>query len=254
LVKSQPNRDAVAIIIGIQNYKRVPKAEFANNDAQAFYDYAIRALGVKPENIRLLVDEQADEVEILSAFQNWLPVKIRKQRTDVYVFYSGHGLPSDDGNSLFILPYGADKQFLAKTAINQQEIISALQMSQPKSVTMFMDACYSGQIRTGETLIASARPVTIKQTASVFPAEFTVITASQSDQLASSSADLKHGIFSYYLMKGMEGDADENKDNKITAGELQSYLQDMVGRKAMAVNRRQVPQLTGDASRVLVGR
>jgi hypothetical protein len=82
-----------------------------------------------------------------------------------------------------------------------------------------------------------------------FPAEFTVITASQSDQIASSSTDFKHGIFSYYLMKGMEGEADENKDNKITVGEMQNYLQDMVGRKAMSVNRKQVPQLTGDANR-----
>jgi hypothetical protein len=254
LLKTQPSKDAVAIIIGIQNYKRVPKAEFANNDAQAFYDYAIRALGVKPENIKLLVDEQADEVEILSAFQNWLPVKVRKQKTDVYVYYSGHGLPSDDGNSLYILPHGADKQFIAKTAINQQEVVAALQAAQPKSVTMFMDACYSGQIRTGENLIASARPIAIKSNAQLFPAEFTVITASQSDQIASSSAELKHGIFSYYLMKGMEGDADENKDNKITVGEMQNYLQDMVGRKAMSVNRKQVPQLTGDANRVLVGR
>lgn len=254
LVKSQTNKDAVAIIIGIQNYKRVPKAEFANNDAQAFYDYAIRALGVKQENIKLLVDEQADEVEILSAFQNWLPVKVRKQKTDVYVYYSGHGLPSDDGNSLYILPHGADKQFIAKTAINQQEVVAALQAAQPKSVTMFMDACYSGQIRTGENLIASARPIAVKSNAQLFPAEFTVITASQSDQIASSSADFKHGIFSYYLMKGMEGDADENKDNKITVGEMQSYLQDMVGRKAMSVNRKQSPQLTGDVTRVLVGR
>lgn len=254
LVKTQPSKDAVAIIIGIQNYKRVPKADFANNDAQAFYDYAIRALGVKPENIKLLVDEQADEVEILSAFQNWLPVKVRKQNTDVYVYYSGHGLPSDDGNSLYILPHGADKQFIAKTAINQQEVIAALQVVQPKSVTMFMDACYSGQIRTGENLIASARPISIKSNAQVFPPEFTVITASQSDQIASSSTDFKHGIFSYYLMKGMEGEADENKDNKITVGEMQNYLQDMVGRKAMSVNRKQVPQLTGDANKVLVGK
>jgi uncharacterized caspase-like protein len=117
----------------------------------------------------LLVDEQADEVEILSAFQNWLPVKVRKQNTDVYVYYSGHGLPSDDGNSLYILPHGADKQFIAKTAINQQEVIAALQVVQPKSVTMFMDACYSGQIRTGETLIASARPISIKSNAQVVP-------------------------------------------------------------------------------------
>lgn len=133
-VKTRTPTDSVAIIIGIQNYKRVPKAEFANSDASAFFDYAIRALGVKPENIKLLLDDQADDVGILEAFQNWLPVKVKKSKTDVYVFYSGHGLPSDDGKNLYILPHGADKQFINKTALNQQEIVSALQALQPKSV------------------------------------------------------------------------------------------------------------------------
>jgi hypothetical protein len=253
-IRTRPAADAVAIIIGIQNYKRVPKAEFANEDARAFYDYAIRALGVRPENIKLMLDEQADEVEILAAFQNWLPVKVKKSKTDVYVFYSGHGLPGEDGKSLYILPQGADRQFIAKTALNQQEIIAALQAVKPKSVTMFMDACYSGQIRTGDTLIASARPLALSSTSASFPSEFTVFTASAPDQIASSSPDLKHDIFSYYLMKGMEGDADENRDGKITAAELQTYILEMVGKQAMTLNRRQEPQMVGDLGRVLVGR
>jgi hypothetical protein len=55
-------------------------------------------------------------------------------------------------------------------------------------------------------------------------------------------------------MKGMEGEADLNKDNKITVAEMQEYLTDMVGRQAMGMNRKQQPQLFGDPERVLVGR
>jgi WD40 repeat protein len=253
-VRARPATNAVAIIIGIQDYRRVPKAEFANNDARLFYDYAVRGLGVKPENIKLLLDQEADDVGILGAMQNWLPLKARKGQTDVYVFYSGHGLPSDDGASLYLLPHGVDRQFLDRTAIKQSELVSALQAANPKSVTLFMDACYSGQIRTGETLLASARPIVIAPRASTFPSNFTVLTASAPDQLASSSPDLKHGVFSYYLMKGMEGEADQNKDGSITVQEMQSYLKDSVGRKAMALNRTQQPQVVGDQSRVLVGR
>ena len=56
------------------------------------------------------------------------------------------------------------------------------------------------------------------------------------------------------LMKGMEGDADANRDGKITLGEMQAYLTENVGRQAGMMNRKQEPQLVGDANRVLVGR
>ena len=191
---------------------------------------------------------------ILTAFQEWLPLKVRKGKTDVYVFYSGHGLPSTDGKSLYFLPVGANKNLVAKTAISQREIVDALKATQPKSVTMFIDSCYSGQIRTGETLLASARPIVMKVDEIAYPPEFTVITASASDQIASSSPDLKHGIFSYYLMKGLEGEADENRDGTISIGKLQSYLAERVPRFAMTMGRKQEPQLVGDSNRVLVGR
>ena len=253
-VKPRPARDTVAIIIGIQNYKLIPKAEYANQDAQDFYDYASRALGIRQENIKLLLDDEADVSGILTAFQEWLPLKVRKGKTDVYVFYSGHGLPSTDGKSLYFLPVGANKNLVAKTAISQREIVDALKATQPKSVTMFIDSCYSGQIRTGETLLASARPIVMKVDEVAYPPEFTVITASASDQIASSSPDLKHGIFSYYLMKGLEGEADENRDGTISIGKLQSYLAERVPRFAMTMGRKQEPQLVGDSNRVWVGR
>lgn len=253
-IKQHPVKDAVAIIIGIEKYKRVAKADFANADALDFYDYAVRALGIKPENIKLLVDEAADDVEIYKAFQNWLPVKVNKGKTDVFVFYSGHGYPGQDGNSLYILPFGADKDLISKTAINQQEIISSLQAAQPRAVTMFIDSCYSGQTRGGDILIAGARPFVPKTILNAYPQNFTVITASANDQISSASQELKHGIFSYYLMKGMEGDADKNKDGKIIVSEMQEYLTDMVGRHAMGINRKQQPQFFGDSEKVLVSK
>ncbi len=253
-IKPQPARDAVAIIIGIQNYKLLPKAEYANQDAHDFYDYASRALGITQDNVKLLLDDEADVSGMYKAFQNWLPLKVHKGKTDVYVFYSGHGLPSADGKSLYFLPVGADRDLIGKTAISQREIVEALKTAQPKSVTMFIDSCYSGQIRTGETLLASARPVVLKVDDVAYPPAFAVITASASDQIASSSPDLKHGIFSYYLMKGLEGEADENQDGTITMGKLQGYLADRVPRFAMTMSRKQEPQLVGDANRVLVGR
>ncbi len=253
-IKRAPARDAAAIIIGIQDYKRVPRADFANNDAKEFYEYAVRALGVQPEKIKMLVDDEADEINVVKAFENWLPIQVNRDKTDVYVFFSGHGLPAPDGKSLYFLPHGVDKELLSRTAVAQNEVVAALTAAKPRSVTMFIDACYSGQTRAGDVLVANAKPLALKSDASNYPSNFTVITASANDQISSSSPELKHGIFSFYLMKGMEGEADANLDGKITVGEMQDYLLDKVARQAMTLNRKQSPQLVGDANRVLVGK
>jgi uncharacterized caspase-like protein len=246
--------DSVAIIIGIQNYKRLAKADFAEQDATKFAEYAHRALGIPKNKIKVLTETDADQAALLKTFRNWLPLNVNKGKTEVFVFYSGHGLPSNDGKSLYFLPHGVDQDLLDETAIDQKKIIAAIQSTQPKSVTMFIDSCYSGQSRNGSQLLAGAKPVALKNSDIRYPAEFTVFTASASDQISSASTDLQHGIFSFYLMKGMEGAADINKDGNITFGEMQQYLSENVQRQALAVNRVQVPQLIGDANRVLVGR
>ena len=62
-------------------------------------------------------------------------------------------------------------------------------------------------------------------------------------------SEAKNGMFSYFLMKGMEGDADSNRDNQITAAELHEYVEQNVVQQS---GGSQVPELQGDASRVLV--
>ncbi len=252
-VKAQAKRDAVAIIIGIADYANLPRAEYANEDAREFFNYANRGLGIAPDNIKMLIDADATQLDILRTFRAWLPQRV-KPTTDVYVFYSGHGLPSADGKGLYLLPVTTDRDFVDKTAVLQSEINAALQAVKPQSVTIFLDSCYSGLAKTGETLVADARPVALMSTQNTFPSDFTVISAAQHDQMANTSPELQHGIFSYFLMRGMEGEADENRDGRITVGEMYAYLKDQVARQAGARNRIQIPQLAGDPQRVLVYR
>lgn len=253
-LKALPERDAVAIIIGIQSYKHLPPARFANSDARLFSEYAQRLLGVRPDKIRLLTDGDAGEIDIARAFRSWLMRNVNKGKTDVYIFYSGHGLPSEDGKSLYLLPHNADRDFIDKTAINQAELISLTEATGAKTVTMFIDSCYSGQTRNGDALLANARPVSLKSKSSDYPATFTVLTASAPDQISWSSDELGHGIFSYYLMKGMEGEADGNQDGRLTSGELHAYLLDKVNRQAAILNRKQQPQLVGDPDQILISK
>ena len=118
---------------------------------------------------------------------------------------------------------------------------------------MFFDACYSGVSRDEKSLLASARPVRItseKQTE--VPKNFTIFSASKLNQISSGLKEINHGIFSYFLMKGLEGNADLNLDKKITNSELIKYVEKNVSKKASELGRKQNPSLAGDPDKVLI--
>lgn len=91
--------------------------------------------------------------------------------------------------------------------------------------------------------MASARAISLRTENLLSPGEFTVLTASQHDQISSSIPELKQGIFSDYLMRGMQGDVDINNDGKLTLGEMPAYLSENVGRQVGMMSRMQEPQL-----------
>jgi len=98
-------------------------------------------------------------------------------------------------------------------------------------------------------MLIASRPIAIRAKESAIPEGFTVMTAAAGDQTAKPLEEAKHGLFSYFLMKGMEGDADSNQDNQITAAELHRYVEQNVVQQS---GGSQVPELQGDAGRVLV--
>ena len=98
-------------------------------------------------------------------------------------------------------------------------------------------------------MLVASRPIAIRAKQQKIPDGFTVFTAAGGDQTAKPLEEAKHGMFSYFLMKGMEGDADSNSDNQITAAELHEYVEQNVVQQS---GGSQVPELQGDSGRVLV--
>jgi len=248
--KVQQNQDAVALIIGVEEYSETKaKALFAAKDATVFRDYASRKLGVPENRIRTITDIDASGTGITRAVKRFLVRNIKSSESDVYVFFAGHGLASQDGD-MFLLPYdGApETDLLRDTSIRREKLFSDIAAAKPKSVTVFLDTCYSGKTRSSEYLIAS-RPTGLKVFKQDIPPGFTVMTAANAEQQANPLEEAGHGMFSYFLMKGMEGYADADNDNKITAGELHAYVRENVQAKS---NKNQTPDFEGDADRVLV--
>lgn len=250
--RGMPRPNAVALIIGIENYQNVPIAEYAENDARAFYDFATNALGVPASRIKLLTGNQARRLDVQRAVRTWLLPLIVQSHGDVFVFFSGHGLASEDGHHL-LLPYDGDPNLLAESSITRQELIEAITRAGASSLTMFLDTCYSGGTRTNQSLIASARPIRIVAKNEGIPPNVTIFAASGNDQLSSSLAAAKHGLFSYFVMKGLEGDA-AGADHAFTASALDAYLNAHVPLAAARIGRAQTPKMVGNGEAVISAR
>jgi len=252
-IKNRVNTNNVALIIGLENYKNAPKALYANLDAKAFYQYARNTFGIDNRNIKIITDNKANLIETLKALNKWLPTRIKPNQTNIYIFFAGHGLASPDGEELYLLTHDSDSDLLRRTALSLTEIYKEIEKFNPQNVNLFLDTCYSGISRNEETLMASARPirVTVKKSKNQ-PTNFNVFTAAQNNEVSSGLSNAKHGIFSYYLMKGLEGGADADKDRKITNQEMQNYLSENVSLAASQMSRKQNPSFSGDPSKILL--
>ena len=106
-----------------------------------------------------------------------------------------------------------------------------------------LDSCFSG--RGDRSVVASGtRPIGLEvKEPELTQKNLVVFTASQSDQVSTSYPAQQHGLLTYFLLKGIQGEADKNNDKSIDAGELFSYIEPEVKRQARKMNKEQTPQI-----------
>ena len=150
-------------------------------------------------------------------------VYIRLTASNLCFHPASHGA----GSKTYLLPADGGRDLLDETSILQDDLIDSAKGA--KTITMFLDTCYSGGTRTNEILLADARPIAIVPDKSALPPNVTLLAAASGAQLSSTYETAQQGLFSYWLMKGLEGDADANKDKKITVGELHEYVVKQIG-------------------------
>ena len=237
--------DAVAIIIGAEEYEKLPRSNFSQNDALRFLFYVQNVLKIPNHKIRMLGSKNAKRSDILLAFKNWLPSEINPGKTKVFVFYSGHGIASLDSTKYYLLPTDSNLQLLEETALGLDGILKLVQKGNPNEAIFMIDSCFSGVSRDGGVLTPNARPVLQTATQSEMPPRTTIISSASGPQISLSSEETGHGIFSYHLMMGLNGDADENNDRTITAQELHNYVARKVSIDARRRGADQQPRLVG---------
>ncbi len=149
--------------------------------------------------------------------EEWLP-SVAKEDDRVLVYFAGHGFVVQ--NQPYLAPYDIVVDQVSKTAYPMATLGSVFGRIKAKWKVLLTDSCHSGAV-TPDADVQTINRSLIDMTRSVFS-----LTASRDRERSFESPDWGggHGIFTYYVVRGLEGEADENRDGIVTADELAEYV------------------------------
>ena len=241
-------KNAHAIVVGLDLYRnRLPRADFASHDAQVVAQYVAQTLGYEQENTALLLNEHATKGDFEKYVESWLPNRV-ETGDSVFIYFSGHGAPHPKTGEAYLVPYDGDPTFIEKTGYPLERLYSHLASLPAKEIIVVLDSCFSGA--GGRSVLAPGiRPIMTEIHNPLLAKGMTmVLAASTGQQVSSTYEEKRHGLLTYFFLKGMQGDADTNKDGAIDLVELFDYLKPQVERIARReFNNEQTPQLLGPA-------
>lgn len=250
--QSAHSPNTYAIVVGISSYESpgITQLQYAHRDAQVFADYLKSKAGgsVPEQNIRLLLNENATYSAIYDAL-NWLLETCHKDDL-VYFYFSGHG--DMENNTIyklgFLLSYNTPRVNYINNAVRVEDlnnIANTLSVTNHAKVVLITDACHSGKLAgsdfRGSSLVG-------EQLRTVKSNEVRMSSCAP-DQLSVEDQGWGggRGVFSYYLVNGLEGMADYSRDGAVTVNEIKQYLDTSLLKDPLLAQRseKQTPEING---------
>lgn len=256
--------DKWGLIIGVSDYEDpyIPDVEFAATDASAFHDWLTspEGGGLREERTRLLLGPDATLTNIKVALSQWL--RNADQDDLVTIFLAGHGSPASPENQedLYFIPYDAQNDAIAATSLPMDYFTESFEkFIQSDRVVLLADACHSGgigsafnneeigtrlvQVGAFNTENVASKMEEARENRSATAAErfqLAILSSARANQVSMESGGW--GIFTRYLIEGLQSGADNDRDGKVTVDELFRFVRDSVDRET---NGRQQPVLSG---------
>ena len=221
------NPNAVAVVIGNRDYKNVSDVKYALKDAISIENYLINVMGYKENNIYLVKNAtQSDFTRIFGKEKNFkgeLYNSVKEGKSDVFIYYSGHGAPGLNSKKSYFVPVNADPKYIEFVGYQADIFYENLSKLPAKSITVVIDACFSGA-----NIINDISPVIIDVDDPVIKLKNgVVISSSQARQVSTWLREKEHGLFTYFFLKAIHNkNADYNNDKQLTYNEIFDYISD----------------------------
>lgn len=237
--KRNPNR--LALVIGNEDYasrasglSKAINVDYAENDAVIFSEYLKQSFGLEEGHIKLLRNATSGEMR---SGLDWLANLTRATgaETEVYFFYSGHGLPSDGENLPFLIPVDISGE-RPEMGIALKDVYQQLSMHPSSKITVVLDACFSGGARNEE--LVAKKGIKVRPKEGSIPQNMVVLTSSSGSQSSAVYQEKKHGFLTYFLLKGIQ-----NQGPGANYADLFDYTRSEVDKEAARQSKIQQPQI-----------
>lgn len=236
-----------ALIIGVSRYQNndrgIKNLQFADADARALYEFLQQPEAGKfsRDNMLLLANEDATTARIREALTMFVS---RVEANDVLlIFFAGHGASDPNApRSYYFITHDTSYDEMSQTAIAMTELRRYIDSNvKCKQLVFLIDACHSAGVSITGTRSLDNNLSNLYLWRLLYEGKGrAIITSSDVDEVSNESKDWGngHGVFTYYLLEGLKGNADENRDRLVTLGELFRYVRDKV---QDATGRQQTP-------------
>lgn len=235
-VNSNSDDKTFVVIISNENYKYEQPVPYALNDGNIFRQYCEKTLGIPADNIKYQPDASLNDMQT----QLWLLEKKMKAfegEARAIIYYSGHGMPADDGKSAYLLPVDGNSS-IPKSGLDIAEMYHQLGQMPSRQTIVLLDACFSGARRDGQ-MLASSRGVAIKRKQESVEGNLVVFSAAQGNETAYPYKEKKHGLFTYYILESLQ-----EHGGCVSLGELSDYVTKQVSRTSITKNEKsQTPSI-----------
>ena len=239
----------IALIVGISRYED-PKINlrYAADDARALAGFltnpALGPAAFRPQDVRLLVDDQATVKAINTGLREYL--QQARENDFVVFFFAGHGAPDPNRLAdLYLLAHDTDPENIAGTGLLMTHVREEISQIPARDVLVLTDACHSAGIGA----VPGMRGVKENAINQVFldkmrhaSGGLAILTASESAQASYENEKWgKHGVFTHFFLEGLQGAADQDHDGIVSLDEIIEYVRDKV---RDATQHRQIPAIS----------
>lgn len=232
-----------AVVIGVGGYEdaNIRPLRFSERDAEEVYRVLIsQDGGFEARNVHKLIGRDATLANIRRELEEWLP-SVAKAGDRVIIYFAGHGF-IDSGKG-YLAPYDTTLRKLQSSAYPMAALETVMGSSiKARWKALFTDACHSGAMQpiTKETSDEAVNQSLASLGASISLFSFAAST-SREQSFEDPNLEGGRGLFSYYLVKGLDGQADDDRDGLVTAAELVHYVTRTVYEHARRYNVTQSP-------------